>query len=70
MSDYTNARQQFLFAMSKQADNGTFLYHLARTYEAAYQIEDAAKTMKRAVESRGNFPEKALAQAALKELSR
>ncbi|HEY2382181.1 MAG TPA: tetratricopeptide repeat protein [Terriglobia bacterium] len=70
MGDYSNAREQFLFAVSKQGDNGTFLYHLAKTYEASYQIEDAARTMKKAVSSSGNFPEKALAQAAVKELSR
>ncbi len=69
-ADYISAREQSLVAVARQPDNGTYLYHLAKSYQATYEIELALEALKRAVNSKKDFKERPLAEADLKELSK
>jgi hypothetical protein len=62
MGDYVSSREQFRFAVSKQPDNGTYLYHLAKSYEANAQKNDAVEIMKKAAASRALIKRRAVTE--------
>jgi len=70
LGNYIMAREQGRFAVSKDPNNGTFLYHLALSYKGANQTSEALATLKKAVRIPRDFKEKSLAQAALKDLAK
>ena len=63
------ARDQLQFAVSKDATNPTFQYHLGMIYKAMKQTREAADALRKASNSPKDFKEKPLAQAALKEVA-
>ena len=62
------AREQLQFAVSKLPDNPTFQYHLGMINKDL-KLPEAADALRKAVNSPKDFKERALAQAALKELA-
>ena len=68
VGNYVLARDQLQFAVSKQPGNGIFQYHLGMIYKQTNQIGQAQAAFRKAADSSQNFKEKALAQAALKEI--
>ncbi len=58
------------FAVSKQPDNGAFLYHLGIIYKDNNQNADAESTLKKVVAIKKDFNEKKLADATLKDIYR
>ena len=70
MGNIVLAREQVQFAVSKQPDNGAFLYHLAMIYKENKQLPEAQSVLKKALNSTKEFKEKSLAQAALKDISK
>src|SRR5262249_11049485 len=69
LRNYVLARDQLRFAVSKQPANAVFQYHLAMIYKETKQISEAQTALKKALSSPGDFKEKSLAQAALKEIA-
>jgi tetratricopeptide (TPR) repeat protein len=67
--NYTLARDQMLFAISKDANNPTFYYHLGMIYKELKQTREAAEALRKASNNPKDFKEKTLAQAALKEVA-
>jgi len=63
------ARDQLQFAVSKAPNNPTMQYHLGMIYKETKQVREAQAAFQKAVNSKEDFKEKALAQAALKELA-
>jgi Flp pilus assembly protein TadD len=63
------AREQLQFAVSKDPNNPTMQYHLGMIYKETKQIREAQAALQKAVNSKEDFKEKPLAQAALKELT-
>jgi Tfp pilus assembly protein PilF len=63
------AREQLVFAVSKQPDNPTLQYHLAMIYKGTKQVPLAQAALRKALATKGEFKERDLAEAALKELS-
>jgi len=70
LGNYILAREQARFAVSKEPDNGTFLYHLGLTYKGASKTNEAMEALKKAVSTPKDFKERSLAQAALKEIAK
>ena len=70
LGSFVLAREQAQFAVSKQPDNGAFLYHLAMIYRENKQLREAEAALRKAVAAPSDFKEKSLAQAALKEISK
>jgi tetratricopeptide (TPR) repeat protein len=62
------ARDQLQFAVAKQPDNPIYQYHLAMVYIATKQTAQAEALLKKALVSANPFPERPLAEAALKQL--
>jgi hypothetical protein len=58
-----------LFAISKDANNPTFYYHLGMVYKELKQTREAAEALRKASNNPKDFKEKTLAQAALKEVA-
>jgi cellulose synthase operon protein C len=69
LGNHILAKDQLSFAISKQGNNPTMHYHLGMVYKALKQNKDAETSLKKAVSLPGEFKEKALAQAALKEVT-
>jgi tetratricopeptide (TPR) repeat protein len=67
--NYALARDQMQFALSKDPENPTFQYHIGMVYKALKQTREAADALRKASNSPKDFKEKALAQAALKEVA-
>jgi len=67
--NHTLARDQLLFAISKDPTNPTFQYHLGMIYKALKQTREAADALRKASNNPKDFKEKPLAQAALKEVA-
>ena len=63
------AREQGVFAVSKEPDNGVMQYHLGVIYKANNERDLAEKALKKAAAS-ANFKDKGLAEEALKEIYR
>jgi len=70
LGSHVLAREAAQFAVSRQPDSGEFQYHLALIYKANGQISEAVSALKKAAASPGDFKQKALAQAALKDIER
>jgi tetratricopeptide (TPR) repeat protein len=68
LGSYVLAQEQFRFAIAKQPDNGAFQYHLGMAAKAMKQTNEAVAALKKAANSKNDFKEKSLAQAALKEM--
>jgi len=68
LGNHSLARDQFLFAVSKDATEPVFQFHLGLAYKATGKTLEAQNALKRALDSPKDFKEKPLAQAALKEL--
>jgi tetratricopeptide (TPR) repeat protein len=69
LGTYGLAKEQLLFATSKQGDNPTLRYHLGMIYKSSKQMKEAEAELKKALASPNNFKEKGLAQAALREVT-
>jgi tetratricopeptide (TPR) repeat protein len=67
--NYSLARDQVQFALSKEPNNPTFQYHLGMVYKALKQTREAAESLRKASNNPKDFKEKPLAQAALKEVA-
>jgi len=69
LGNHTLARDQFVFAASKEPNNPTFQYHLGIVYKELKQTREAAEALRKASNNPKDFKEKPLAQAALKEVA-
>jgi tetratricopeptide (TPR) repeat protein len=63
------AKEQLLFAVSKDPGNPLLHYHLGMIYKASKQMKESEAALKKAIASTKDFKEKPLAQAALKEVT-
>jgi Flp pilus assembly protein TadD len=63
------ARDQLLFAVSKQPDNAVFQYHLGMIYKETKQIVQAEAALRKVASNPNNFKERDLAQAALRQMA-
>jgi Flp pilus assembly protein TadD len=70
LGNHILARDQLQFALSKEPNNPIFQYHLGMIYLGNKQPREAAEALRKAANSTGQFKEKALAQAALKEATK
>jgi tetratricopeptide (TPR) repeat protein len=62
------AKEQLLFAISKDPNNPVLHYHLGMIYKASKQLKESEAALKKAVASNTDFKEKPLAQSALNEV--
>ncbi len=69
LGNYLLARDQALFAVSKQPNDMVGQFHLGMIYKANKQLPEAQTALKKVAASTTDFKEKPLAQAALKEIS-
>ena len=69
LGNHILAREQVLFAVSKDPNNPVLQYHLGMIYKGTKQIKEAESALRKAANSSQDFKEKPLAQAALKEIS-
>jgi tetratricopeptide (TPR) repeat protein len=60
------AKDQLQFAVTTQPENATFQYHLGEIYRKDNRNSDAVRALRKAVDSKSDFKERSLAQAALK----
>jgi cytochrome c-type biogenesis protein CcmH/NrfG len=63
------ARDQLQFAVSREPNNPTFLYHLGMIYKETKQVAQAQAALRKALGSNAAFKQRHLAEAELKELS-
>ena len=70
LGNYSLARDQLQFALSKEPDNPIFQYHIGMIYTGNKQSREAAEALRKAVNNPKSFKEKPLAQAALKEVTK
>jgi tetratricopeptide (TPR) repeat protein len=68
LGNYVLAKDQALFAISKDSNNGLFQYHLGLIYKATNKTSDAEVALRKAIDSPNDFKDKRLADAALKDL--
>ncbi|MEE8161526.1 MAG: tetratricopeptide repeat protein, partial [Acidobacteriota bacterium] len=68
MGIYRMAEAQLSFAMKREPDNPTFQYHLAVVYKNTDRIQESRNSLKLALNSGTEFKERALTEAALREL--
>jgi tetratricopeptide (TPR) repeat protein len=68
LGNHILARDQLLFAISKEPANPVFQYHIGMIYKDSKQDREAEAALRKAVDSTNSFKEKPLAQAALKEI--
>jgi Tfp pilus assembly protein PilF len=69
LGNHVLARDQLRFAVSREPDNAVLQYHLAMIYKETKQIAEAQTALKKALSGPNNFPERKLAEAALKEIA-
>ena len=69
LGNFVLARAQLEFAISKEPENAVFQYHLGMIYKANNQTSQAQIALKKAASGPKEYKEKALAQAALKEIA-
>jgi len=68
MARFTLASDQIQFAVSKQAANPIFQYHLGAIYKANNQTAAAETALKKALASEKDFREKSQAEALLQNI--
>jgi tetratricopeptide (TPR) repeat protein len=70
MGNHSQARDQLLFALSKEPTNPVFHYHLGMIYLGDKQPKLAADALRKAVNSPGEYKERPLAQKALQDATK
>lgn len=68
MGSYVLAREQLLFAVSRQPEKPVFQYHLAMIYLGTGQTPEAGEALRRAIASPDEFRERDRARASLSQI--
>ena len=68
--NYVLARNQLQFAATRQPDNPVIQYHLSMACWKSNRIDEAEKALKQALNSKKDFKERSLAEAALREIAK